>query len=173
MRIVPVGFQRGKVGKLSPYLFPQHGIRNWWYLPRNIELPEDLLLNVLVFDFGFNPGTQGLAALDTQSLVIQMQHNFLFHSLSGLSNDTSGVNGASVGFLATFYHTHKGTQRRLFQKPLSNLETIGTGRRPEIMESPYLLLKGDSLECEVKNLASPVAPATTSIQVCASGGEFD
>ena len=174
MRFLPVGFQHGKVGRLSPYLFSQHGVRNWWYLPKSIELPtEGLLTNVLVYDWGFNAGSVGLAALDTQNILIQMQHNSLIHSLTGFSDDTSGINGASVGFLATFYHTHKGVQRRLFSKHLGNLEVLGTNRRPEILESPYLLLKGDSLECEVKNLASPVPPATTRIQVLVTGGEFD
>lgn len=173
-RRIPVGFQSGKVGKLSPYLFSQRQDLNRFFLPKAVELPtEGLLTNCLNFDFGFNQGSQGLAALDTQNITLQMEHNFLAHTLTGFSNDISGPGGSSMGFLLTFYHTHQGVQRRMFVKHMNNGEVCGTGRFPMIILSPHLLLKGDSLECEVKNLASPLAPATTAIQVCLTGGEFE
>ena len=173
MRRIPVGQQVGLAGRLSPYLRSQRGVLNAAFLPLKELLPtEGLLTNSLTFDFGFNPGSPGLSALDTQNITLQMEHNFIGHTIVGYSNDRTGPGGTNSGFLVTFFHTHNGTQRRFFSKHLNSSEIMGSAQGPIILLSPILLLKGDSLECEVKNLGNPVPPALTAIQVCLVGGEF-
>jgi len=60
-------------------------------------------------------------------------------------------------------------------------EIVGSGQRLHILRSPYLVIKGDQIACEVKNLSSnaanpgfPAQPQSDSrIQMVLWGGEFD
>jgi hypothetical protein len=159
---------------VRPELFSDYGYLNRFRLPDPGDLPtRGLRTKGLVFDWGFNPGTSGLAAFDTQNITAQIDEHFLIWGIVGFSNDTSGPNGASAGFLLQVFHTHKGLQRRMFQKHLADAEAVGSAELPFILKKPYFVAKGDSLEAEVKNLGNPVAPALTSIQVVLWGGEVE
>jgi len=158
---------------LSPLLFGQRGVRNYQYLPRNRDLPrKNLIFSMQCFSWGFTPDTPGLAALETQNKVLQILTPTFVWALNGVTNDNTGPAGSSLGFQFNFSHTHDGTQYRWFNRPLLNIEALGTGQRPKTLVQPHLFLPGDSIECEVKNLGRPVSPALTSVQVVLFCGEI-
>jgi hypothetical protein len=159
---------------LSPYLFPQRGVRNWKYLPLNRDLPQaQMEFTVLKFMWGFGTSTPGLASLETQNLVVQLRKSTWVWATNGVSNDNTGPSGSNLGFQFQLYHTHNGVQSRWANRPLLNLEALGSGQRPKILTQPHLFLAGDSVEVEVKNLGKPVAPNLTSISVALFGGEYE
>lgn len=159
---------------LSPYLFPQRGVRNWKYLPLNRDLPQaQMEFTVLKFMWGFGSSTPGLASLETQNLVVQLRKSTWIWAMNGVSNDNTGPSGSNLGFQFQLYHTHNGVQSRWANRPLFNLEALGSGQRPKILTQPHLFLAGDSVEVEVKNLGKPVAPNVTSISVALFGGEYE
>jgi hypothetical protein len=173
-----VGEQSGARGLtvygLSPYLFSQRQLRNWKYLPLNRDLPQGQMeFTVLVFSWGFTPNAPGLASLETQNTVIQLRKPTWVWGMNGVSNDTTGPSGANLGFQFQVFHTHNGVQSRWFNRPVLNVEALGSGQRPKILTQPHLFLAGDSVEVEVKNLGKPVAPSVTSISVAFFCGEYE
>ena len=169
-----VGQQNGNaaigLSPISPYLFGQRKLLNIYFLPKLRDLPQsDLLFYKTVFDFGFTPGTNGLSALGTENVVIQIQQPTLIYAVQGVSDEPAVP---QLGFLFQLFHTHEGKQRRWFNRHVANTEFCGTGKRPMILRTPYLFLQGDSIECEVKNLAQPAAPNVTRIQVALIGAQL-
>jgi hypothetical protein len=159
---------------IRPELFTFRKSLNRFFLPNPQDLPtEGMRTKGLVFDFGFNPGTTGLAAYGTENVTTQIDAPFLIWGIVGFSNDATGPGNTNSGFLFQGFHAHKGLQRRMFQKHISQFESAGSAQNPFLLHSPYFVDQGDSLEIEVKNQGTPVAPALTSIQVVLWGGEIE
>jgi hypothetical protein len=170
--------------KVSPYFFGQHGLINMLYIPKVRDLPSGGFdLKGLVFDFGFNAGqlgqlsNLGLGPFETQDRNYQTERPFLIWGISGVSNDLSVP---YVGYNVQIFHSHQGAVRQLFNKAVADGEIVGTGARVHIVRSPYLVLKGDQLQCQVKNLSNnqanpgfPAASSNAKVQVVLWGGEFD
>lgn len=169
----------GKV-KISPYMFAQHKLLNLLYIPKVRDLPSlGFDFKALVFDYGFNPGQTGqigdtgLGPFETQDRNYQVERPFMIWGLTGFDDDATVP---YVGFNLQIFHTHQGSQRQLFNKAVADKEILGTGRSPMIMRSPYLVLRGDQLQCQVQNLSdnsANVGTANARVQVVLFGGEFD
>jgi len=172
--------------KVSPYFFPQHGLLNMLYIPKVRDLPSrGFDFKGLVFDYGFNAGQTGqlgitdlgLGPFETQDRNYQVERPFMIWGISGFDND---LTVPYVGYNLQIFHAHQGAVRQLFNKALADGEIVGTGKFLHILRSPYLVLKGDQLQCQVKNLSNnaanpgfPAASSNAKIQVVLWGGEFD
>ena len=173
-----VGQENGKDSprrvRISPLLFSQHQLRNILYLPKLRDLPlTGLDLKAIVFDFGFDPGTNSLAPFGTGLINVQIERPLLMWGMTAFTNDQSNP---AVGFNFQLYHARGSNQRFLFNKDLNNANVAGAGTNPLLLRSPYLLMRGDQLTCEVKNLSNNQANpggANASAQVVVWGGEFD
>lgn len=150
---------------ISPFLFAQRQLRNILYLPKLRDLPQGLDLKAMVYDFGFTAGSgAGLAALETQEKSLVVERPILVWGLNGFSTD-------AAGFLLQCFHNHEGAQRQFFNKHVSNVAMCGSNTRPHVFRRPYMFLRGDSIEIEIKNLSQ--AASAAKIQVVLYGGEFD
>lgn len=153
-----------KIVRISPFFYGQHGLLNILYIPKLRDLPQDAMdLKAMVFDFGFNAPNPLLGPRATAKVNLQVERPLMLWGITGVSNQPEG-------FQLQFYHTHEGSQRQFFSKHASDPEICGTGAHLHIMRSPYLVIKGDQLTCEVKNLSDA---GDTAIQVVLFGGEFD
>jgi hypothetical protein len=152
--------------RISPYLYGQRKLLNIFFLPKLRDLPQhglDLLGEV--FDFGYNQGSVPLDAFDVLRSSQVLRRNFLVWGITGVCTPS----GAVPNYLFQVYHTHEGKQRQFFNKALSDGELAGTAQAPMLLAHPYLVLEGDTLECEVQNLSN----ANLNAQVVLWGGEFD
>lgn len=159
--------------RITPFLFAQFKLRNMRYLPKLRDLPQQMDLKAMVFDFGFNPGSTSLGPLATAKINLQIERPIMLWGLTGVSNEASNP---QVGFQVQFYHTHDGKQRQFFSRHMQNAGVLGTGLIPLTLPRPPILLRGDQLTCEVKNQsnnANNPAQANTNVQVIFYGGEFD
>lgn len=169
-----VGNDAFTVYGISPFLFPQRGVRNYQYLPRVRDLPQtDLSFMMLVFSWGFSPNAPGLGNLATDNQILQIKEPTFVWALGGVTNDNTGPAGSSLGFLVNFYQTHEGNQYQWFTRSCMNTEVLGTGQKPKTLTQPHLLLPGDNIQCMVQNLGIPVAPALTSVQVVLFCGRIE
>ncbi len=170
-----VGIRSNKQHGVTPFFFGQHKLLNILYIPKLRDLPQDHIdLKGIVFDFGFNGGQgAGLAPFEVQKRNYVVDRSVLLWGLSGITTD---LTNPRVGYLVQIFATHGGTQRQFFTKHLNDAEIVGTGQRPFLLRSPYLLMKGDQLQCEVKNLSNNQAnpgTANSKVQLVLWGGEFD
>lgn len=159
--------------RLTPLFFPQRKLRAKDYLPRLVDLPADLKPYFMGAGWGLYGPYPGLAALDTQNQILQVKYPSFLWAITGVTNDTTGAGGTSQGFNFNVYHTHNGNQYRFANRHVFNGEMLGGAiGRPLILRKPHLFLPGDSVEIEVKNLGTPVAPAVTSIKVTLIVGQM-
>jgi hypothetical protein len=79
--------------------------------------------------------------------------------------------GASSGFHFQFLHSHQGNQRQFFSKFMTPTESGGSGGLPLLLKTPYMVIRGDELTCQVRNVQ--VTPVALQVQVVLYGGEFD
>jgi hypothetical protein len=173
-----VGQHRGKedprIARISPFFYGQHKLLNVLYIPKLRDLPQDGMdLKAMVFDFGFNPGTQSLGPFGTGKANLQVERPYMIWGITGFTSD---LTNPRVGFNVQFFHTHDNDERQFFNKAVNDGEIVGSGQRLHILRSPYLVIRGDQIACEVKNLsnnAANVAGADSKIQVVLWGGEFD
>lgn len=172
-------FNYGKRRRVSPYLFPQFGVYNKYFIPSNRDLPSHgLVTRIYAFDFGFSQGNPSIAPMDTVDFPLVIGRDFLVWSITQVYQTaattdppvalTPGAN-ASPGFLVNFLHTHEGVQRQWANKSISDGESGGDGRYPLMLKEPALLLAGDTLTCSITSLVN----ATMLAQICLTGGEFD
>lgn len=168
------GKEDRRLVRISPYFFGQHGLSNIFYLPKLRELPATGLdFKAIVFDFGFALGTPTLGPLGTQKINLSIERPVLLWAIVGVSDEIAEV-GAKLGFNVQVFHSHEGAQRQFFNKHVNNGEVLGNGTNPALFRSPYLMIRGDEITCEVKNLSSnPANPNGVRIQVVLYGGEFD
>lgn len=173
------GKEDPRLVRISPFFFAQHGLLNMLYIPKLRDLPQNAMdLKAMVFDFGFVPGQPTLGPFATQKINLQVERPFMIWGITGFSNDHSDPR---VGYNLQIYHTHDQAERQFFNKHLNDAEICGTGALMHILRSPYLVIRGDQLACEVKNLSSnaanpgfPAQPQSdASVQVVLWGGEFD
>lgn len=168
------GKEDRRLVRISPYFFGQHGLSNIFYLPKLRELPTTGLdFKAIVFDFGFNLGTNTLPPLGTQKINLSIERPILVWGLVGFSSD---LTVPAVGFNVQLFHSHESSQRQFFNKHVNNGAVLGSGQRPTLFRSPYLMIRGDEVTCEVKNLSNNAANAggaDSKIQVILYGGEFD
>jgi len=158
--------------RITPLFFPQRKLRNRHYLPKLLNLPQDLDFQAIGFGWGLFGPAPGLAALDTQNQTVQIMVPTFLWGMAGVSNDNTGPGNSNLGFNLNIFHTHNGSQYRFFNRDVFNAEVLGKLGNPAILRQPHLFLPGDSIECQVKNLGSPVAPAVTSIQVVLFAGQM-
>jgi hypothetical protein len=165
--------------RVSALLFPQRKLMNKYFLPEERDVPlEELELRFETFDFGFsNPGNV-VAPYDTAYFGISFGRNFLAEMITGTSvpqasatPPAAGQPGAAVtpSFLFNFQHENaKGVQRQWSNKPVTDLEGLGTAEQPMFFKSPALILQGDTLTCMIQNLAN----VSLQAQIVLIGGEF-
>jgi hypothetical protein len=169
---------RQKLYGVSPLLFTQDQLNNKYFLPDERDLPaHGLELRFWTFDFGFsNPGNF-IGPYGYADIGLPAGRNFLAISITGASvpqgsspPTTAGNPGAQItpSYLINFVHTHQGAQRQWANKSLYDVEGVGRGVYPTVFKSPVLILQGDTLTCEVQNLAN----SNLQLQVMVAGGEF-
>jgi hypothetical protein len=160
--------------RISPYYFAQHGLENIFYLPKLRDLPaKGLDFKALVFDFGFNAGRPSLGPRGTAKVTLAIERPILFWAIAGVTNDQTVP---YIGYNFNIFHSHQGNKRQFFNKHVADGEIAGAGGNPQIMRMPYMVIKGDEVTCEVKNLSNNAANpdgGNASIQVVIYGGEFD
>lgn len=168
--------------RISPFLYSQRKLLNVFFLPKLRDLPQTGLdLKALVFDYGFNAGTSSLASMGTQKINLQIERPLMIWGITGNSSavrqagpgpDFAGrfrLSPPNVGFQLQLFHTHQTAQRQFFNKHARDMEICGSGQHVHLLRTPYLVIKGDQITCEVKNLTS----AAMNVQVVLWGGEFD
>lgn len=84
---------------------------------------------------------------------------------------SSTFDAASSGYHFQILHSHEGSQRQFFSKFMTPTEAAGVAGLPLLLKSPYLVIRGDELTCQVRNVN--VIPLSISVQVVLYGGEFD
>lgn len=160
--------------RISPYFFGQHGLENIYYIPKLRDLPQSGLdFKALVFDFGFDVGNQALGPRATAKRTLAIERPLLIWGITAITNDQSNP---AVGFNFQILHNHEGSQRQFFNKHVNNGEICGDGTNPMLLRMPYLVIKGDEVTCEVKNISNNTANPNSgpaSVQVVLFGGEFD
>jgi hypothetical protein len=176
----------GRLYRVNPLLFGQKKLNNKYFLPDGRDLPTDIELRFWTFDFGFSDPSAVIGPYDTAYFGIPAGRNFLACSITGASAPqasatppaivgkniltVSGAPGAQVtpSYLMNFLHTHEGVQRQWANKNEFDLEGVGGGVLPTIFKSPILILQGDTLTCQVQNLAN----SNLQVQIVLAGGEF-
>jgi len=167
----PVGIQPKHLScwqRISPFLWPQHGLLQKYHLPNLRDLPEGTEFRAKTFDFGFNPGNASLIPYDTQVNSITLARNFLIWGINAVSSPAPGSTAVSPAFLFNVIQQHAGDQLQFYNKTITDIEGGGSGQEPFILTSPQLVLAGDQLQVEVQNLAN----ITLNAQVVLLGGEF-
>jgi hypothetical protein len=168
---------RSRLYGVSPLLFPQYTVLNGFFLPDPHELPaHGLTTRFLPFDFGFNDPTLIVQPYDTSFFQIVMGENFLAEAITGVNDvpnfpPTPGAQqnvNVDPSYLINFQHTHQGTTRQWMNKNVTNGEAVGTGENPLLFKIPALVLQGDTLTCQVQNMAN----ASMRIMVTLIGGAF-
>lgn len=160
--------------RISPYYFGQHGLQNIYYLPKLRDLPDKGLdFKTLVFDFGFAIPANSLGPRATAKRTLAIERPLLIWGCTAVTSDLSNP---AVGFNFQILHNHEGSQRQFFNKHVNNGQISGNGTNPMLFRMPYMVIKGDEITCEVKNVSNNAANpnnANSNIQVCLFGGEFD
>lgn len=168
------GKEDRRLTRISPFFFGQHGLNNILYLPKLRELPATGLdFKAIVFDFGFALGTPTLPPLGTQKVNLAIERPLLIWALAGVTSD---LTNPRVGYNVQVFHSHEGAQRQFFNKHVNDGEALGNGTNVHILRSPYLMIRGDEVTVEVKNLSNNAANAggaDSKVQVVLYGGEFD
>lgn len=178
------GKEDPRLVRISPFFYGQHKLLNILYIPKLRDLPQNAIdLKAMVFDFGFVAGQPSLGPFETQKINLQVERPLMIWGITGVSNERPDERGGVplAGYRLQFYHTHDQTERQFFNKHLQNTEICGSGQFLHIVRHPYLIIRGDQITCEVKNLSDnhlnpnfPVRPdSDTKIQVVLWGGEFD
>lgn len=158
-----VGKEDPRLVRISPFFYPQHKLLNVLYIPKLRDLPQDGLdLKGMVFDFGFNLGVASVDPKGTAKVNLQVERPLMIWGITGVSD-------SAAGFLVQFFHTHEGSQRQFFSKHINAAAVAGNGTNLLIVRYPYVVIRGDQLTAEVKNLDTVAA----KIQVVLFGGEFD
>ena len=142
------------------WYLPQYGLRTSVVLPEEDELPA-VELWAYSFDFGFLPGNPQVGALGTSELSYALGEEVLVWAITAADSD-------AAGFRYMLYHQRQGAQRQLFDKHQLQVNAAGTAQFPVFLKSPYLLLPGDSILCEVKSLSNN----PSNIQVVLFGGRL-
>ncbi|SRR5579871_1958371 len=171
-----IGEQAGDVSgliRISPFMYAQKGLLNVFRIPKLRDLPMNMDLKAIVFDFGFDTAVlnPGLAPFDTQDDSKVIERPMLVWAITGIASyNAAPPAGSQNNYQVMFFHTHNGNQRQLFNKRMLDSEVIGSAQQPNILRTPYLLEPGDSIQIEVNSMT---ATSPTKIQVCLLGGEFD
>jgi len=84
---------------------------------------------------------------------------------------SSPYDPSSAGYHFQILHSHEGSQRQFFSKFMTPTEAAGLSGLPLLLKSPYMVIRGDELTCQVRNVN--VIPLTLSVQIVLWGGEFD
>ncbi len=168
-----------KLYRVSPLLFPQYQLANAYQLPERRDLPlEGLELRFETFDFGFaNPGNI-ITPNDTAYFGIAFGRNFLATMITGCgvpqgqaALPAAGAPGTKVTptFLFNFQHENaKGVIRQWSNKPLTDIEGVGTAEEPLMFKSPAFIAQGDTLTCMMQNVSN----CNLMAQIVLVGGEF-
>lgn len=236
------GKEDSRLVRISPYLFGAHGLSNINYLPKLRDLPCcGLDFKAIVFDYGFNPGSESLPPTGAAKLMIPVERPLLIWGISAIStanvsapgnpavwaigttyglganvlvpqiifpetfnvhihavvwmpytslqagnlgndpltspawwtNGSSPFNpaGQAGGYHFQILHSHEGSQRQFFSKFTTPTESAGMGGLPLLLKSPYLVIRGDELTCQVRNVQ--ILALTLNVQIVLYGGEFD
>lgn len=168
---------------VSPYLYPQFGQYNKYFLPKHRDLPTyGMVTRMYVFDFGYsNPGNQ-IAPYQLAQCPLVLGRDFVCWAVTQVSQSigpqiltnpaTGTANVApsvSPAYLVNFLHTHQDSQRQWSNKAITEGEAAGTGRYPLMLKDPALLPQGDTITCVIQNTSN----CTLAAQVCFLGAEFD
>ncbi len=102
--------------RITPLFFPQRKSRNRQYLPKLLDLPQDLDFQAIGFGWGCFGPVPGLTALDTQNQTMQILVPTFLWGMAGVSNDATGPNATNSGFNLNIFHTHNGNQYRFFNR---------------------------------------------------------
>ena len=127
----------------------------------------------LVFDFGFNVGRPSLGPHATAKVTLAVERPLLIWAITGVTSDLSNP---AVGFNFNIFHSHQGVKRQFFNKHINNQEITGNGTHPTLFRMPYMVIRGDELTCEVKNVSDNSAnpgEINSNVQVVLFGGEFE
>ncbi len=164
---------------VSTALFSQYTVTNKYFLPDEHELPSELRLSMLGFDFGVTDPTLVIAPYDTAFFPVELGENFLAETITGYSDVLGIATPPAVGSLANvqldptylinFQHTHLSNTRQWASKNITNREAVGTAENPLLFKSPVLIPKGDTLTCIVQNMLN----AQLRVQILLMGGGFD
>src|ERR1700739_4088505 len=105
-----------------------------------------------------------------------MGENFLAEAITGVNDvpNYQPTQGAlqnvnvNPSYLINFQHTHQGTTRQWMNKNVTNVEAVGTGENHLLFKITARVLTGDTLTCQVQNMAN----ASMRIMVTLIGGAF-
>lgn len=111
------------------------------FLPRPGHVPDSAILRILGFAF---TGPTVVGPLATAQQTIQMQPSFLLWALAGVGDQNEG-------FSLDLVHSTPSGERHLVSKVLPQNIVVGTAQLPLMLTEPYLMQRGDSLRCLVKN----------------------
>jgi hypothetical protein len=138
-----------RLARISPYLFGQHGLRNILYLPKLRDLPCcGLDTKAIVFDFGFNPGTQPLPPTGAAKILIGIERPILIWGITAAANLISAAGVAAwaagttyaAGALVSYFTGFPLPWNRIY----ISLQAGNTGHNPsnsptwwQLVTSPY------------------------------------
>lgn len=168
---------------VSPYLYPQFGQYNKYFLPKHRDLPSHgLVTRMYVFDFGYSNQGNQIAPYQLAQCPLVLGRDFLvwgvtqvYNSVAPLVLTNPATTAAQVnpnvtpGYLVNWLHTHNDVQRQWANKSITDGESAGNGRYPLLLKDPALLPQGDTITCVVQNVSN----VTLAAQICFFGGEFD
>ena len=135
---------------------PNRKLLTRMFLPKLDHVPSDAQLRAVGFVF------PSVGTLATVEQTVQIEPAFLALTLVGYSTDPAGFN-------VKLWHNTSGGSRSLSNTAISFSATLGHARHPFYIKEPYLMLRGDSLRCQVKSLSQSATPA--QIWVAFWGGD--
>ena len=135
---------------------PQRKTLTETFLPQLDQVPSDADLRWVGFSF-LSVGT-----LATVEQTVQIEPAFLALSLVAFDTDAAGFN-------LQMWHNTTGGSRMLFNKAIALGASVGRARHPTWIKEPYLMLRGDSVRCQVKSLSTSATPS--QIWVAFVGGD--
>lgn len=172
--------QRNPKVRVSPFLYAQEQLYNGLFLPEVRDLPSKALRLVFhTFDFGFTDPTRILGPYNEDYFNIPMGKNTLFWAITGLSipappsttpTPATGNVGAQISpaLQFNFLQGHGDVVSQWSNKPITDIEGLGTAQDPMFFRSPVLVPTGDTITADVQNMGN----VNLKAQIVLHGGEF-
>lgn len=135
---------------------PNRKMMTEMFLPRLDHVPSDAQLRAVGFSF------PQVEALGTVEQTVQIEPAFLALMLVGYGTDDAGFN-------VKIWHNTTAGSRELMNKAINSGAALGTAQHPFFIKEPYLMLRGDSLRCQVKSLS--ISATNAHIWVAFWGGD--
>jgi len=135
---------------------PNRKLMTEMFLPYLDHIPSDADLRWIGFVF------PSVGTLATVEQTVQIEPAFLALTVMGYSTDPAGFN-------VKFWHNTTGGSRELSNKAIGFPASLGKAIHPSYIKEPYLMLRGDSLRCQVKSLSTSATPS--NIWIAFHGGD--